>query len=391
MWTKRQEQIEPKGKWLLWLILAGRGFGKTRTGAETIRIWIKNKRYKNIGFVGYSELEVRKIMVEGISGILKISENEEDIPKYEPSKRMISYENGAKIHLFSADNPDQLRGMELDAIWIDEFAKFKDPEEVWRQSLMTLRSSHDPRIICTTTPRPIKILRDFINDDHVHVTQGSTYDNRENLSPFFLSMIKDYYSNTNFERQEIYGEILSQSDALFNEEMIYNAKQNNIMPQLFDRIVLGVDPAISSKENSDESGMVLVGMRDNIYYVIDDISGKYSPSVWAQKIIDIYQKYKCSVVIETNNGGDFLSNAVHVICPAVHIINKRAINSKIERAYTISVLYSQNKIKHTRDFKQIEDQMLNYHTCKSPDRIDAMIWAIEELRQRYRKHIYTGI
>lgn len=391
MWTKRQEQIEPKGKWLLWLILAGRGFGKTRTGAETIRIWIKNQRYKNIGFIGYSELEVRKIMVEGVSGILKISENEEEIPKYEPSKRMISYANGAKIHLFSADNPDQLRGMELDAIWIDEFAKFKDPAEVWSQSLMTLRSSNDPRIICTTTPRPIKILRDFINDDNVHVTQGSTYDNRENLSPFFLSMIKDYYSNTNFERQEIYGEILSQSDALFNEEMIYNAKQNNIMPKSFDRIVLGVDPAISSKNNSDESGMVLVGIKDHIYYLIDDISGKYSPSIWAQKIIDIYQKYKCSVVIETNNGGDFLSNAVHMICPSVHIINKRAINSKIERAYTISVLYSQNKIKHIRDFKQIEEQMLNYHICKSPDRIDAMIWAIEELRQRYRKHIYTGI
>lgn len=389
MWTTRKEQMEPEGKWLLWLILAGRGFGKTRTGAETIRMWIEEQRYKYIGFIGYSELEVRKVMVEGISGIITVSENSLCTPKYLPSKRVISYDNGTYIHLFSADNPDQLRGSELDAIWIDEFAKFKNPEYLWHQATMTLRKSKLPKVICTTTPRPLKILRDFIADtDNVHVTRGSTYDNAQNLSPLFLSMINKYYANTNFEKQEIYGEILDEGDALFNADMIEYAHTENTQPKYYDGIVLGVDPAVSVSQNSDESGMLLVGIKNNIYYIIEDASGKYSPHTWANKIVDIYRQYRCLIVIETNNGGDFLSHAIHLIDPCIRIIKKRAVDSKVERAYSISVLYSQGKIKHTKSFMQLEDQLLNYHYCKSPDRIDALIWAINELRMRYRKYSY---
>ena len=383
-WRPRLSQIEPPGKWLVWAIVAGRGFGKTRTGAQTIKNW--SKIFKEIGIVGYSALETRKIMIEGPSGLIEAFYNDGINVKYEPSKRLLTVSNGCRIHAFSADNPDQFRGFELGAVWIDEFAKFNDPDNLWKQVTMVLRNSENPKIICTTTPRPIKILMDMISDKkNVVVTTGSSFDNKENLSEFFLSNIVELYSGTDFEKQEIYGEIIGSDSFIFTQEMIDNAKRNNSVPYKFSRIILGVDPAVTSNENSDESGMILVGLYNGIFYVLEDMSGKYSPILWAKKISETYKSYKCDVVLETNNGGDFLSNAIRVINNEINIINKRAYGSKIERSYRISILYSQGRIKHVSDFPKLENQLLYPNEYKSPDRMDALIMAIcgfEEVRSR---------
>ena len=216
----RSNQKVPLGNWRVWLIMAGRGFGKTRTGAETIREWVSSGMYGRIALIGETIREARDIMVEGVSGILSVSTSIEKL-NFESSKRRLSWPNGAVATLYGGNTYNQLRGPQFDAAWVDEIAKFKDPEALWDQLMMCMRIGNDPKIIVTTTPRPLRLLQNFLKDDMVHVTRGSTFDNRENLATAFFDQIVKKYEGTHFGIQELEGELLTDlPGALWQRNMI---------------------------------------------------------------------------------------------------------------------------------------------------------------------------
>lgn len=251
----RPEQREPDGSWRTWLIMAGRGFGKTRAGAETVRSWVASGRYKKIALIGNTIDDVINVMVEGPSGILNISPPAEH-PRFVSSKRLLIWPNGAKAYIFSSHAYEKLRGPEFDAAWIDELAKFKYPDATMEQLNFALRLGEEPRIVVTTTPRPIQVIKDMVADATTIVTRGSTYDNAANLSASFLHFIKDKYENTRIGMQEIHGEIVNDLDgALWTHNQLDKLRVERT-PDLA-RIVVAVDPATTSTDTSDETVLSL--------------------------------------------------------------------------------------------------------------------------------------
>jgi len=394
----RKEQLIPKDWHWIWLILAGRGFGKTRTGAETIMEMVNSGKYKHIAIIGRTIEEARDVMVEGISGLLsttiaqKMFHNEEnkiedpDILKFKfyRSKNVIIWENGARAYLLSGNNYQKLRGYQFDLVWLDEFAKYKFPEKLWEQVLFTLRIGEDPKCIITTTPKPLRILKRLTELNDVCVTNGSTFDNKENLSKRFLQIMQDYYANTWVGKQELDGILLMDKENTVwkREDIVYKEIDRNAL----SRVVIGVDPAVSSKEDSDETGIIVAGLGyDEKFYVLDDLSGKYSPSQWAKIVCRACHDYKAGKIIaETNNGGDFVGEVLRAAEANVPFKQTKALKGKISRAEPISMLYESNRVYHTKEFLELEEQMcdMSYDepNSKSPDRVDALVWAINELK-----------
>lgn len=394
----RKEQLIPKDWRWIWLILAGRGFGKTRTGAETIMEMVNSGKYKHIAIIGRTIEEARDVMVEGISGLLsttiaqKMFHNEEnkiedpDILKFKfyRSKNVIIWENGARAYLLSGNNYQKLRGYQFDLVWLDEFAKYKFPEKLWEQVLFTLRIGEDPKCIITTTPKPLRILKRLTELNDVCVTNGSTFDNKENLSKRFLQIMQDYYANTWVGKQELDGILLMDKENTVwkRKDIVYKEIDRNAL----SRVVIGVDPAVSSKEDSDETGIIVAGLGyDEKFYVLDDLSGKYSPSQWAKIVCRACHDYKAGKIIaETNNGGDFVGEVLRAAEANVPFKQTKALKGKISRAEPISMLYESNRVYHTKEFLELEEQMcdMSYDepNSKSPDRVDALVWAINELK-----------
>ena len=302
-WTlhAREKQRLPEGNWQTWLINAGRGFGKTRIGAETVRIWKDN--YPIIHLVGATASDVRDIMVEGESGILNISPNW-DRPRYEPSKRRLTWSNGTKAILFSADEPDRLRGPQCYKAWADELAAWRYPD-AWDQLQFGLRLGNNPQCIVTTTPRPTKIIKELVKDPTTIITTGSSYENRANLAEAFFDKIIKKYEGTTIGRQELYAEILEDIDgALWNMTLI--EKWRVMKAPEFKRIVVSIDPSGTSKQTSDEAGIIGLGLgEDDRGYVIEDESGIMSPNDWAKAGIIMYNKLQAdAIVVEVNQGWD---------------------------------------------------------------------------------------
>ena len=379
----RPEQREPEGNWRTWLIMAGRGFGKTRTGAETIRQWVNSGRYKNIALIGNTVEDVINVMIEGPSGILNISPTKER-PKFISSKRLLIWPNGAKAYVFSSHAYDKLRGPQFDAAWVDELAKFKYPDATMEQLNFALRLGNEPRIIITTTPKPIQIIKDLVAETTTIITRGNTYDNAKNLSPAFLDYIKGKYENTRIGMQEIHGEIVNDLDgALWTHGQLDKLRVERA-PELA-RIVVAIDPATTSNDTSDETGIVIAGIGfDRRIYIMEDISIRAPPSEWAKRAVNSYKRVKADrVVAEINKGGDLVERMVRSYDETVSFKAVRATRSKVTRAEPVAALYEQGKISHVgRDLKELEHQMCSYIpgvTSKSPDRIDAMVWAVTEL------------
>jgi phage terminase large subunit-like protein len=401
----RDKQKLPTGDWFLWMILAGRGFGKTRTGAENIMNLVNSGKYKRIAIIGKTIKEARDIMVEGQSGLLsttiaeRLARNKEegvDDPdllkfRYFSSKKQIVWENGARAYILSADNYNSLRGYQFDLIWIDEFAKYKYPEELWQEVLFTLRLGDNPKCIMTTTPRGLKILKKLTENTGTHLTYGSTFENGPNLSARFIETMKADYMSTRIGRQEIYGEIL-----IDNENAVW--KKEDIVYKPIDRdcishVVIGVDPAMSSGEDADETGIIVAGVGyDSNIYVLDDLSGKYKPPDWAKIVCRAYKDYGAwKVVAETNNGGDLVKEMLTSIYRYIPFKPVKAIRQKVARAEPISLLYESRRVFHTHELFELEKQMceLSYDhksSSKSPDRVDALVWAINELKEREQCH-----
>jgi phage terminase large subunit-like protein len=385
----RPNQLPPGGNWRVWLLLAGRGFGKTRTGAELIRGRAVARAARRLALVAPTASDARDVMVEGESGILAISPPWER-PRYEPSKRRLTWPNGAIATLFSADEPERLRGPQHDAAWCDELASWRYPE-AWHMLMFGLRLGADPRVVVTTTPRPTKLLRELIADPSVAVTHGTTYENRANLAPAFLGQIVRKYEGTRIGRQELEAELLEDvPGALWNRGLIETARAH-ISPTL-TRVVVAIDPAVSSAEGADETGIVVAGKDECGHgWVLADASGRYQPIEWAKTAISAYYAHSADrIVAEVNNGGDMVEATLRMIDPNAPFTAVRASRGKVTRAEPVAALYEQGRIRHLGVFPQLEDQMcafardlhgdLNTLAMRfSPDRVDALVWALTEL------------
>lgn len=381
----RLSQIQPDGHWRIWLLLAGRGFGKTRTGAELVRAKVASGRAGRIALVAPTAADARDVIVEGESGLLAIAPPG-NRPLYEPSKRRVTWNNGAIATTYSADEPERLRGPQHDFAWCDELAAWRYPQ-AWDMLLLGLRLGEDPRAVVTTTPRPTKLIRALLADPTVVVTRGSTAENRPNLAPAFLSQIIRRYAGTRLGRQELDAEILDDvPGALWNHGII-EAARVIAAPEL-TRIVVAIDPAVSTGENADETGIIVAGK--NVHddgYILADVSGRYSPPEWAKTAIAAYRAHRADRVIgEINNGGEMVEATLRVIDPNVPFSAVHAARGKTARAEPVAALYEQGRVHHVGAMPVLEDQMCAFaadfdraQAGFSPDRVDALVWALTEL------------
>lgn len=387
----RPEQLPPQGDWRTWLMMAGRGAGKTRAGAEWVRESVK-QGFSRIGLVAPTASDARDVIVEGESGILSCAwqhdrdKNNRVIgrPTYEPSKRRLTWATGAMATLYSAEEPDRLRGPQHDRLWCDELASWFDPQDTWDMAMFGLRLGGDPRVMVSTTPRPIPLIRALLKDPTTAVTRATTYSNKRNLAAAFMSQIITKYEGTRLGRQELAGELLEESEgALWNRAMIERARLRGALPQM-KRVVVGVDPAVTAKAESNLTGIVAAGLGlDGRGYILADGSGRFSPDGWACKAVALFQSLGADrFVAEGNQGGDMVRHTIQSAMPNAPVTIVHASRGKQARAEPIAALYEQGKITHAAVFGELEDQMATWEPLgdlPSPDRIDAMVWALTAL------------
>lgn len=380
-WSRTDQHI-PDGVWTYWLILAGRGWGKTRTGAETVREWIRTCDMVNL--IGATVDDARDIMIEGESGILAVCPDDER-PEYRKSERKLVWPNGAISLIFTADEPERLRGKQHKKLWADEMAAWRY-QEAWDQAKFGLRLGSNPQAVVTTTPRPVKNVTDLVNDSATHVTRGTTYDNRQNLAETFFAEIVKRYEGTRLGRQELNAELLMDvPGALWSRDMIPHLPRSKA-PDM-QRIVVSIDPPASSHESSNECGIVVTGLgADDYGYVLADRSGVMSPREWAKVACAAYREFEAdSIVAEVNQGGEMVEAVIKAEDPNCSFIAVRAARGKFIRAEPISALYAQNRVVHCGLFEALEDQMCVFTPDfdrlinGSPDRVDALVWGLTEL------------
>ncbi len=386
-WARPSQRL-PEGDWTYWLIMAGRGFGKTRTGSECVRIWVRKNRYVNI--IAPTKDDARDIMVEGESGILASCPKNER-PYYAKHESKLVWPNGAKTLILSADEPDRIRGKQHTKLWCDELAAWRYPE-AWTQARFGLRIGRQPQAVLTTTPRPIQMLKDLIKDENTIITRGSTYDNMANLSRPFYSSIITVYEGTRLGRQEIEGELITDNPlSLFTRDKIDEYRIDRAQLPTLRRVVVGVDPSASSSLDSDECGICVCGVAtdnnmQNHGYCLHDGSGIMPVSVWSKRAVELYHAYECDVIVaEANQGGDMVSEVIRNVDPNVPVRLVHASRGKVTRAEPISALAANGFIHHVGAFRELEDQLCEYDPMtwrKSPDRFDAYVWAFTELFNR---------
>lgn len=385
----REDQLPPEWAWNVWLLLAGRGAGKTRAGAEWIREQVA-QGVRRIALVAPTAADVRDTMVEGESGILAVHPPAER-PLYEPSKRRLTWPNGAQATLFSADEPDRLRGPQHEAAWCDELAAWRYLDESWANLMMGLRLGRSQAVV-TTTPRPLTLLRDMLQRDSVAVTRANTRANLANLSKTFRDQIIAQYEGTRLGRQELDAEILDDvPGALWSRDLI-EATRVQAAPELI-RIVVGVDPAATSTEDSDQTGIIVAGLGvDGHGYVIADYSLRATPDGWAQEVARAYREHGADrIIAERNQGGEMVTHTIRTVDHRLPVSTVHASRGKQTRAEPISALYEQGKVHHVGRLDALEDEQCIYDgTGDSPDRLDAAVWALTELMLSSRVKAQQG-
>ena len=375
----RPEQNPPDGDWSVWAYIAGRGAGKTRSGSEWVHNQVLNGS-KRIALVAPTSADCRDVIVEGESGILATAQPSRQ-PLYEPSKRRLSWRNGAIATLYSAEEPDRLRGVQHDAAWADELAAWKNPQ-TWDMLLLGLRLGVDPRAVVTTTPRPTKLVKSILDSPTTVITRGTTYDNRDNLSERFINQIINQYEGTRIGRQEIMGELVEDVEgALWTMPMIDDQRVKS-SPQL-DRVIVAVDPAVTSNASSDETGIVVGGIGiDGRGYVLADRSCRLSPDGWAKRVAETYHEFEADrVIVEANQGGETLSFVLGTVDNTVPVKRITASRGKKLRAEPVAALYEQGKISHIGMLPELEDQMRSFTGMDGgeDDRVDALVHCLTEV------------
>ncbi len=375
----RPKQLPPDTDWRVWLILAGRGFGKSRAVNEFAIDQAFTMPGSRGALVAATAGDVRDVIVEGESGIMAISPPD-FMPLYEPSKRRLTWPNGSMATTYSADEPRRLRGPQHHWAICDELAAWRFPD-AYDQLMLGLRLGDNPRVAISTTPRPTPIIKSLIDDKTVALVMGSTYENRENLADVWFDDIISRYEGTTLGRQELYAELLfDHPGALWTRDNIDNNRVVEF-PGL-RRIVVAIDPAVTAYEDSSETGIVVAGVsHDGHGYVLEDVTLRASPDGWAKAAVAAYNKYKADrIVAETNNGGDMVESTIKTVAPNVSFKKVHASRAKHTRAEPVAALYEQNRIHHVGVFGKLEDQLCQWVPGDtSPDRLDALVWAFTEL------------
>lgn len=390
MFSARDEQLPPAGDWTVWLILGGRGAGKTRAGAE----WVKGMALGKDGFaeapvgrialIGENLIDARAVMVEGVSGLLAVHGRSER-PVWQPSRRRLEWSNGAVAELYSADDPESLRGPQFAAAWADELAKWRQAEQTWDMLQFALRLGTRPRQAVTTTPRPIPLLKRLIEAPGTVVARMPTKDNAANLAPGFLEQVVGRYHGTRLGRQELQGEILmDREDALWSREAVERARIE-AAPELC-RIVVAVDPPAAGGRAS-VCGIVAAGLStDGLGYVLaDDTVSAAAPDVWAARAVATYRRLEAdALVAEINQGGDMVAAVIRQVDGSVPVTSVRASRGKWLRAEPVATLYAQGRVRHVGVFPELEDELCGFGpdgtaNGRSPDRLDALVWALTTL------------
>jgi len=380
----RPNQLPPEGNWSNWLVMAGRGFGKTRLGAE----WLAAKAVRNpdvrCAIVARTFSDTRNVCVEGVSGILSILREYDAVKDWNKSNGIITLKNGSIIQTFSADTPDSLRGPQFHFAWTDELAAWQY-DDTWNQLQFGLRLGDHTQTVITTTPRPTKLIKDLVKRESTVVTRGSTFDNAENLSQSALLEMQSRYAGTRLGQQELYGAILDDNPgALWSRGLLETARVQE--PPHLTRVVVGIDPAVTSGYESDSTGIVVAGLSpDGHYYILADYTLKASPQVWAEKAVYAFELHKADrIIAETNNGGDLVVHLLQQVKNTVPVKKVTASRGKTVRAEPIAALSEQGKLHMVGYFPELEDELCEYEpgiSTKSPDRMDAMVWAVTELSE----------
>jgi phage terminase large subunit-like protein len=411
LWA-RPSQMAPSGDWKRWLILAGRGFGKTLAGAQWVRSIACGPTpdapglCKSIAIIAETTKDAREVIAQGGSGILAVHP-----PEFRPSyteRKGFTWPNGCRAYLYSANEPDQLRGLNADAAWCDELCKWPNPVDVYDMLSFALRVGDDPRMVITTTPRPIQLLKKIMAAASTVVTTGSTYENAGNLSESFIRDMKERYAGTRLGRQELQAEILGDTPgALWTrgnlDEHRIGLGKNGKRPKLPDmqRVVVGVDPAVAvlktdidENAGTAETGIVVAGLGvDGRAYVLDDCSVRGSPRVWARRALAAmdFHKGDC-IIVEINNGGAMVKACIQAERPLANVIEVHASRGKVARAEPIASLFEQGRVSMVGSFPELEDQLVLFTPYgivgnTLADRADSMIWAISHLFPSIVHHV----
>lgn len=392
-------QVAPEGDWKTWVIMGGRGAGKTRAGSEWVRAQVEGSgpmdegRCSRVALVGETFDQARDVMVFGESGILACSPPDRR-PIWEAGKRQLVWKNGATAKVYSAYDYEGLRGPQFDAAWVDELAKWPKAEEAWNMLQFALRLGDHPQQVVTTTPRNVPVLKRIMASDSTVMTHAPTKANRANLANSFLDEIETQFGGTTQGRQEIEGILIEDVEgALWTRAMLDEALVESAGD--LDRIVIAVDPPVSSKADSDECGIVVAGVkfgetkRDWRAFVLADLSfAGATPTAWANAAVEAYRSFEVDrVVAEVNQGGDLVTEVLSQVDPTVPVKKVHASKGKAARAEPVAALYEQGKVRHLRGLGKLEEQMGlmardGYGGRGSPDRVDALVWALTELMIR---------
>lgn len=375
----RENQKPPTWDWRTWALCAGRGFGKTRTGAEWVNWIATTGKARRIGLIGATAADVRDVMVEGESGILAIA-SDADRPAYRPSVRRLEWPNGAIATTYSADQPDRLRGPQHDALWADELCAWRYMDSTWDMAMFGLRLGQSPQVVVTTTPRPVPLFKALLKDRTTHVTTGSTYENIANLAPAFVDQIIKRYEGTRLGAQELDATILEDAEGALWKRDILDQNRVTKAPKL-TKILIAIDPKAEATADS-ETGIVAVGLGvDRHGYLLDDNSINSTPEGWAKQSVAAYYRHQANAIVaEVNQGGDMVVHTIHTVEQSIPVRKVRATRGKYTRAEPVASLYEQGRIHHVGTFGTLEDQLCSWVPGeKSPDRLDALVWGFTEL------------
>jgi phage terminase large subunit-like protein len=390
----RADQLPPAAgstDWTTWLMVGGRGAGKTRAGAEWVRAIVHghpifaDRPARRIALVGETAADVRDVMIEGVSGLLAVHPPGRR-PQWTPSRRRLEWPNGAVALVFSAEDPEALRGPQFDAAWSDEIGKWRHADETWDMLQFGLRLGGKPRQVATTTPRPIPLIKRLLGDPRCVVTRARTRDNAWNLAPAFLDTVVGRYAGTRLGRQELDGEMVEErADALWTRALIEASR--GPVPAALARIVVAVDPPASSRAGADACGIVAAGMDGEgcLHVLADETAQGLRPAQWATRAVELYRRLEAdAVVVEVNQGGEMVEAVLRDIDPALPVVNVRATRGKYLRAEPVAALYEQGRVRHAAPLTHLEDEMCDFapgglSNGRSPDRLDALVWALTHL------------
>ncbi len=384
-------QLPPPGDWTTWTLLGGRGAGKTRAGAEWVgglacgADWLFGDRAARIALVGETFADVRDVMIDGPSGILAATPAGQR-PAWQRTRKRLEWPNGAIALAFSAEDPEALRGPQFDAAWVDEVGKWKQADAAWDMLQFGLRLGGRPRQLVTTTPRPTPLVKRLIADPRGALTRARTAQNAFNLAPAFLDAVVGRYAGTRLGRQELDGELVEdRPDALWTRAMIEAGREEAAPPLV--RVVVAVDPPATSSRQADACGLVAAGIDEaGIVHVLADATASgLRPAGWAEAAIALYRRHEAdALVIEVNQGGEMATAILTETDPTVPVAAVRATRGKYLRAEPVAALYEQGRVRHRGSFPALEDEMCDFgpgglSTGRSPDRLDALVWAVTHL------------